>query len=88
MKIDDLTLWRKEVEWRNRLWRHSLNGPRLAKLSRIWQIRQFMQMGGCIEQSPLYDDYLKLVDESGGMYFVFDDNVGRDVNMTKEEVKI
>ena len=47
-----------------------------------------MQMGGCIEQSPLYDDYLKLVDESGGMYFVFDDNVGKDVNMTKEEEKI
>jgi chromosome condensin MukBEF MukE localization factor len=44
-------------------------------------------LGGSIKDSPLYDDYLKLVDESGGMYFIFDENVGKDINMTKEQEK-
>jgi chromosome condensin MukBEF MukE localization factor len=82
---------KEQIQWEyfNRMRRCSLyKDSYLAKLAKINQIRQFIQMGGCIENSPLYDDYLKLVDESGGMYFIFDDNIGKDVNMTKEEEKV
>lgn len=55
------------------------------KYQKIQEIRQFIQAGGDIKESSLYDDYLKLVDESDGKYFIFDDNMGDNQNLTKEE---
>lgn len=82
-----LTPEQLQHEYYQRLRRRSLyKYSYLAKIQKIQQIRQFIISGGNIETSPLYEDYLKLVDESGGAYFIFDDNIGENVNMTKESI--
>lgn len=77
----------QQYEYYQRLRRRSMY-KYSAKLQKIQQIRQFIISGGAIETSPYYEDYLKLVDESGGAYFIFDDNVGKNVNMTKENGEV
>lgn len=80
-----LTPEQLQYEYYQQLRKRSLyRYSQLIKIQKIQQIRQFIIGGGDIKTSPYYDDYLRLVDESGGAYFVFDDNVGTDVNMTKE----
>lgn len=77
----------QQYEYYQRLRKRSLY-KYSAKMQKIQQIRKFIIAGGCIEKSPYYEDYLKLVDESGGAYFVFDDNIGENVNMTKENGEV
>ncbi len=56
------------------------------KLQKIQNIRNFIAAGGDPSTDPHYkDDYFALFAESNGAYFVFDDNVGKDVRLTKEE---
>lgn len=74
-----------QYQYMERLRRQTLYRNYAVKLQSIQAIRQFIWSGGDIKSSPMYEDYLRLVDEYGERLFVFDENVGDGAGMTKED---
>ena len=56
------------------------------KAMKIQNIRNYIRSGGDPSQNPnLKDDYAILWAESNGAYFIFDDNIGQNITLIKDE---
>ena len=71
---------RKQVLYRYQLYN--------LKIQRIQNIQNYLKAGGSKDDPEIKDEYEALVSEFGESIFVFEDNVGNNVPLTKEEQDI
>ena len=61
----------------------------LAKLQKIQNIRNYIIGGGDPTKNPdMKDDFAILWAESDGAYFIFDDNMGLNATLIRDEERI
>ena len=70
---------------RQALYRYQLYN---LKIQRIQNIQNYLKAGGSKDDPEIKDEYEALVSEFGESIFVFEDNVGNNVPLTKEEQDI
>lgn len=58
------------------------------KIQRIQNIQNYLKAGGSKDDPEIKNEYEALVSEFGESIFVFEDNVGNNVPLTKEEQDI
>ena len=58
------------------------------KIQRIQNIQNYLKAGGSKDDPEIKDEYEALVSEFGESIFVFEDNVGNNIPLTKEEQDI
>ena len=67
---------------RQTLYRYQLYN---LKIQRIQNIQNYLKAGGSKDDPEIKDEYEALVSEFGESIFVFEDNVGNNVPLTKED---
>ena len=55
------------------------------KIQRIQNIQNYLKAGGSKDDPEIRDEYYALVSEFGENIFVLEDNVGKNIPLTKEE---
>lgn len=67
---------------RQTLYRYQLYN---LKIQRIQNIQNYLRAGGSKDDPDIKDEYDALVSEFGESIFIFEDNVGDNVPLTKED---